>query len=387
MTDTPAPDPLVPTTRSEVLPLVLGAILPGFNGVELPPWLRAALRGGLGGVVYFRQNIDFASPGQPGRLSAEIRSLNPDAVIALDEEGGNVTRLQSPTGSAVPGAQVLGRLDDVALTEAAGRALGRLCRAAGANLTFAPVADVNTNPANPVIGVRSFGADTALVARHTAAAVRGIQSTGVGACAKHFPGHGDTVTDSHVALPRVDLSLAQLESAHLPPFRAAAEAGVQAMMSAHIVVPELGEAPATLNPAAGALLRGLGFEGMLVTDALDMAAIRGSVGSGAGAVQALLAGADLLCVGNPANVGYTDPGAGADEGDFLEVRDAVVAAVEDGSLALEVLRRAARRRAAFLAWTRAGPRGRAGAGQEWPPPPGGPPPHPPRGTPPLPPGH
>lgn len=329
--------------------LVNGVIWPGFIGTTVPRWLAAALAEGLAGVVYFRHNIDADPPTQVAKLSASIRESNPDAIIGADEEGGNVTRLQAREGSSVPGAAVLGRLDDVAVTEAAGAEIGRMCRDAGINLVIGPVADVNTNPANPVIGVRSFGPDTALVGRHAAAMVRGIQSAGVGACAKHFPGHGDTVSDSHTALPRLDLSLAAVERDHLPPFRAAIAAGVAAMMTAHIVIPELGEAPATLNPAAGDLLRSMGFDGLLVTDALDMAAVRATVGSGSGAVQALLAGADLLCVGNPDN-SYSS--GGTDEGAYLEIRDALVAAVSDGTLPLDVLKRAAGRVASFSSRTR-----------------------------------
>ncbi|HEV7167351.1 MAG TPA: N-acetylmuramic acid 6-phosphate etherase [Micrococcaceae bacterium] len=338
-----------PLTDHQLRRLVNRVIWPGFVGTTVPAWLAAALDEGLAGAVYFRHNIDPDSPGQVVALSAAIRAANPDAVIGADEEGGNVTRLQARDGSSVPGAAVLGRLDDVALTQAAGAAIGRMCRGAGINLVIGPVADVNTNPRNPVIGVRSFGSDTALVSRHAAAMVRGIQAAGVGACAKHFPGHGDTVSDSHLSLPRLELGLAQLERDHVPPFRAAVGAGVSAVMTAHIVIPDLGEAPATLNPAAGALLRGLGFDGLLITDALDMAAVRTTVGPGAGAVQALLAGADLLCVGNPEN-SYS--GGGTDEGAYLEVRDALLGAVADAVLPLEVLRRAGGRVAAFAAWVR-----------------------------------
>ncbi len=345
--------------------LVNKVIWPGFIGTSVPRWLEEALADGLAGVVYFSHNFVPGSPGQPAQLSAAIRTANPLAVIGSDEEGGNVTRLQFRTGSDIPGAAVLGQVDDVTLTEAAGRAIGTLCRTAGINLVIGPVADVNTNPLNPVIGVRSFGSGTELVSRHTAAMIRGITATGVGACAKHFPGHGDTSTDSHVSLPRLDETLDDVDRVHLPPFRAAAAAGAAAMMSAHIVIPGLGEAPATLNPAAGALLRGLGFDGLLITDALDMAAIKATVGIGRGAVLALLAGADLICVGNPANhsgsstgngtagndsTGNADNG-GAGEDDYLQVRDALLAAVADGTLPRLVLERAADRVAAFASRT------------------------------------
>ncbi len=330
--------------------LINSVILPGFVGTTAPGWLVTALENGLAGVVYFSQNIDPDAPGQVAALSASIRAANPQAVIGVDEEGGNVTRLQSRDGSAIPGAAVLGAVNEPALTEAAGRAIARLCRNAGINLAIAPVADVNTNPRNPVIGVRAFGSDTALVGVHTAAAVSGIQSLRVAACAKHFPGHGDTVADSHMDTARVELTLAQMTASHLPPFKAATDAGVAAMMSAHIIIPELGEAPATLNPAASALLRTMGFEGVLITDALDMAAVRATVGPGEGGVLALLAGNDLLCVGNPMNA-YTT--GRDDESCYTEVYDALFAAASSGRLPVETLRRAAARVQGLAQWSAA----------------------------------
>ena len=153
------------------------------------------------------------------------------------------------------------------------------------NLDFAPVADVNTNPLNPVIGIRSFGSDAELVARQVAAFVRGLQSSGVAACAKHFPGHGDTAVDSHLALPVVD----GLEQDALVPFRAAIEADVQSIMTAHIVVRSIGETPATMSrEVLHDLLRvELGFSGAVVTDALEMKAISAGVGVEEGAVRAI----------------------------------------------------------------------------------------------------
>ena len=328
--------------------LVNSVILPGFVGTTAPQWLVRALENGLAGVVYFSHNIDPDTPGQVAELSATIRAANPQAVIGVDEEGGNVTRLQAREGSSIPGAAVLGALNELDTTEAAGRALGRLCREAGINLTIAPVADVNTNPLNPVIGVRAFGSDTALVCAHTAAAVTGIQSLRVAACAKHFPGHGDTVADSHMDTARVELTMAQMSEFHLPPFKAATDAGVAAMMSAHIIIPELGEEPATLNPAASALLREMGFEGVLITDALDMAAVRATVGPGEGGVLALLAGNDLVCVGNPLNA-YTT--GRDDESCYTEVYDALFAAAQSGRLPVETLQKAAARATALAQWS------------------------------------
>lgn len=329
-----------PTSDRAVLEAVNGVIVPGFFGTELPQWLADALDEGVAGVVYFGQNIS----GQTAELSASIRAHRASALIATDEEGGTVTRLEAVHGSTVPGPAQLGVVDEPALSAAVGAAIAARAAAVGINLVFGPVADVNTNPANPVIGVRSFGADAPTVATHVAATVRGIQASGaVAACAKHFPGHGDTHSDSHLALPELVIDASEIEDVHFEPFRAAIAAGVRTIMTAHIRVPAWGEAPATLNPVILGKLRALGFDGVIVTDALDMAAIRESVGAGPGAVAAIQAGADLLCIGNPqTNLG----GSGepdADRQDYLEVRDALVAAVASGELDLEQLRRAADR--------------------------------------------
>jgi beta-N-acetylhexosaminidase len=325
--------------------LVNGVLWPGFEGHTAPDWLKRALEHGLAGVVYFGHNVaqhpsGTAVPAQISALSAQLRGIRPTVVIGADEEGGNVTRLEAEHGSSLPSAAQLGRVDDIALTRRVWVELGRRLTAAGINLGIAPVADVNTDKRNPVIGVRSFGADAALVARHVVAAVCGMQSTGIAACVKHFPGHGDTHTDSHHDLPRLDLSWAQIERDHLPPFFAAVEAGVRVVMTAHIVVPELGNAPATLNPRILGTLRSHGFDGVVVTDALDMAAIRSSVGAGPGAVAAINAGADLLCIGNPSNLGPKG-GAGRDVDDYLEVRCALLDALDDGTLSTAVLEDAA----------------------------------------------
>ncbi len=322
--------------------LANAVVWPGFFGTTAPEWLLSELRDGLAGVVYFGQNVGDDVAG----LSAEILAANPAALIGIDEEGGSVTRLERGAGSTVPGAAQLGAIDDVAVTAAVGAELARRLRAVGANAELGPVADVNTNPGNPVIGVRAFGDDAALVSRHALAMIDGIQRGAVAACAKHFPGHGDTHLDSHHALPEIALDVDEYERVHLEPFRLAVEAGVDMIMTAHIVVPAWGEAPATLNPRILGILRDWGFEGVIVTDALDMAAIRESVGIGGGAVQALAAGADLLCIGNP-----TNPGAAAapdqDERDFHAARDAIVAALRDGSLSVERVREAGARVAAL----------------------------------------
>lgn len=314
----------------ELTRLANSVLWPGFFGTTAPEWLRTALEEDLAGVVYFGQNISADLPA----LSADIREANPQALIGIDEEGGSVTRLEAATGSTLPGAAQLGIIDDLAVSRATGAELARRARAAGINVVLGPVADVNTDPRNPVIGVRAFGADAALVSRHVAATVDGLQGGGVAACVKHFPGHGDTHLDSHHALPVITLDPAEIEDVHLEPFRAAIAAGVDSIMTAHIVVPAWGEQPATLNAAVLGRLRDLGFEGVVITDALDMAAVRESVGIGGGAVQALAAGADLLCIGNP-----TNPGAAAladqDERDYLTARETIVAALREGTLPRE----------------------------------------------------
>ncbi|HXH36307.1 MAG TPA: glycoside hydrolase family 3 N-terminal domain-containing protein [Plantibacter sp.] len=332
---------------TDIARLVRGVLWPGFLGRDAPEWLLRELDGGLAGVVYFGQNIS-PDPADVVALSTTLHAHRPEILIGIDEEGGNVSRLEALTGSTLPGHAQLGALDDIATTRAVGAALAERLRAAGANVALAPVADVNTNPANPVIGVRSFGPTSALVARHTAALIDGLQAGGVAACVKHYPGHGDTASDSHLDLPRIDLDLAEIEREHLPPFTAAIEAGVASVMTAHIVVPAFGDAPATLNPVPLRRLRESGFDGVIISDALDMAAIRSTTGSGRGAVLALEAGVDLLCIGNPSNLGPKQ-GATTDEDDYLEVFDAICAAIADGSLDRSIVERAAARVATLAA--------------------------------------
>jgi beta-N-acetylhexosaminidase len=304
--------------------LAAACLLPGFAGLEPPAELLRWIERGLGGVVLFGRNIRDAQ--QVAALTARLRAERADLVIATDEEGGDVTRLEATTGSSYPGNLALGVVDDVELTRRVAASIAADLAAAGVNLNFAPVADVNTNPGNPVIGVRSFGAEPELVARHVAAFVEGMQGAGVSACAKHFPGHGDTSTDSHLELPVAGGDLA----AHLLPFRAAVQAGVEAVMTAHVVVPELDADPATLSAAALRLLRDeLGFSGLVVSDALEMRAVAGTVGPEEAAVRALAAGVDALCLGHDLEL---EP-----------VHAAVVAAVESGRLSRERLADAAGR--------------------------------------------
>ena len=274
--------------------LAAACVFPGFPGPAPPDWLRRRLQEGLGGVVLFAWNV--AGPEQVAALTAALRAERPEVVVAIDEEGGDVTRLEAATGSSYPGNLALGAVDDVDLTRRVATALGADLRAAGIDLDLAPVADLLANTDSPIVGVRSFGSDPGLVARHVAAFVSGLQAAGVAACAKHFPGHGDVAEDSHVALPTVD----ELRAEALLPFRAAIAAGVRAIMSAHIVVLSLGGEPATLSRAIlHDVLRGeLGFEGLVISDALEMAAISATTGVGEAAVRAVSAGADAVCLGH-----------------------------------------------------------------------------------------
>jgi beta-N-acetylhexosaminidase len=320
----------------------LTVLQPGFTGTTAPDWLLRRLGEGLASVGLFGRNI--ASPEQLAALTAQLRAERDDVLVAIDEEGGDVTRLEVRTGSSFPGNHALGAVDDVELTREVARELGRRLAACGVNLNWAPSADVNSNPGNPVIGVRSFGADPGLVARHTAAYVEGLQSAGVAACTKHFPGHGDTAVDSHHALPRIDVDPAVLGDRDLAPFRAAITAGSRAVMSAHILVPALDpDRPATLSPRILTdLLRGeLGYDGLIVTDGMEMQAIAATYGIERGSVLAIAAGADAICVG----------GGLADDETVRRLRDALVDAVRSGELAEERLADAARRVRALARWT------------------------------------
>ena len=315
----------------------LSVLMPGFTGTAPPAWVRRTLAEGLAGVCLFGQNVE--GPGQVRALTRALRAERPDVLVASDEEGGSVTRLDAGLGSPWPGAATLGALDDVEATYATALGLGRQAGAAGVDLVLAPVLDVNSEPDNPVIGVRSFGADPDLVARHGVAFVRGLRDAGVTACAKHFPGHGATRTDSHVDLPVLDVDVDTWRARDLPPFAAAVAAGVPSVMTAHVVVRALDANPATTSaPVLGLLRDELGFDGVVVSDALDMRAISDGVGRAAGAVRALAAGVDLLCVGNPAFPdGYDEVAA------VEEIVAAIVAAVEAGSLPLARLEEASRR--------------------------------------------
>jgi beta-N-acetylhexosaminidase len=325
--------------------LAAACLFPSFPGPEAPGWILRWCERGLGGVVLFADNVRDA--GRTAVLTRALRAAQPDLIVAIDEEGGDVTRLEVETGSSYPGNLALGVVDDVELTRGVAASIAQDLVRVGVTMNLAPVADANTNPENPVIGVRAFGSDPALVARHTAAFVESTQRAGVAACAKHFPGHGDTAVDSHLDLPTVDADREELEATALVPFRAAIAARVQAVMTAHLAVPALDPAPATLSERViGGLLRDeLGFGGLVVSDALDMRAIAGRLGLEAAAVSALAAGVDALCLG-----------PSFDAAAIERAHTAILAAVRDGRLSAERLAAAAAAVARTGAWASAAAR-------------------------------
>ncbi|MEV0722808.1 glycoside hydrolase family 3 N-terminal domain-containing protein [Micromonospora purpureochromogenes] len=324
--------------------LALGTLLAAYPGPVPPQWAVDLVAEGLAGHTLFGTNVH--DPAQVAASTLALRAGRPDVLIAIDEEGGDVTRLAHATGSPYPGNAALGAVDDTALTGRVYAAIGAELAALGITVNLAPTVDVNTADENPVIGTRSFGADPARVAAHSAAAVAGLQSAGVAACAKHFPGHGATMADSHHELPTVDVSPALLRERDLPPFAAVVEAGTRAVMTAHIRVPALtGDGPATFSRAVLVdLLRGeYGFTGTVITDALEMqGAALAAGGVGPAAVRALAAGADLLCIGAKVDAALVEHVAGE-----------IVAAIDDGRLDRARVEEAAGRTAALAAWTRA----------------------------------
>ncbi|MEO3777122.1 glycoside hydrolase family 3 N-terminal domain-containing protein [Micromonospora sp. B11E3] len=324
--------------------LALGTLLAAYPGPVPPDWAVDLVGEGLAGHTLFGTNVH--DPAQVAASTAALRAARADVLIAIDEEGGDVTRLAHATGSPYPGNAALGAVDDLALTERVYTAIGAELAVLGITVDLAPTVDVNTADENPVIGTRSFGADPERVAAHSAAAVAGLQSVGVAACAKHFPGHGATVADSHHELPTVDVPPTVLRERDLPPFAAVIAAGVRSIMTAHIRVPALtGDGPATFSRAVlvDLLRREYGFTGTIITDALEMkGAALAAGGVGPAAVRALAAGADLLCIGAQIDAELVE-----------RVAAEIVGALGDGRLDRARVEEAAGRAAALAAWTRA----------------------------------
>jgi beta-N-acetylhexosaminidase len=278
-------------------------VLVGFDGLAASPHLKRLIRDfGVGQVILFARNVE--GPAQVAELCREIQSAARMAghdlpvLISVDQEGGRVARLQAPW-TVWPPMRALGRIgrEDFALR--VGQELAAELLACGIRLDFAPDMDVDTNPQNPIIGDRALSGDPALVARLGVAMIRGFQEARVAACAKHFPGHGDTTVDSHLELPVVDHPRRRIEEIELAPFRAAIAAGVATIMTAHVLVRDLDpDQPATLSPIVigGMLRKQLGYGGVIVSDDLEMKAVANLDAPGRLAVRAARAGCDVLAV-------------------------------------------------------------------------------------------
>jgi len=317
-------------TTDELRRAAAGALIVGFAGTTAPDALRRAVADGLGGVVLFTRNVRDA--GRLTALTASLRAERPDVLIAIDHEGGEFSHLSSVDEWPPASPRCLGDLDDTDLTRAGARDAARLLARFGIDVMLAPSVDVNSNPANPIISTRSFGTTPALVSRHGAAFIAGVHDAGIAACAKHFPGHGDVAVDSHLALPYVDRWAEEVATVELPPFAAAIAAGVDLVMSAHIVYTDYDTVPATLSRRllTSLLREELGFTGVITTDALEMRGITGTRTIAQAVVESVAAGADLAMVA----IADADPAG---------LTAALVDAVGNGSLAAERLADAAER--------------------------------------------
>jgi beta-N-acetylhexosaminidase len=314
-----------------------GLFAVGFHGTTPSPEVVELIRRGVYGVVLFGRNVESAE--QVAELVAELKRLAArPLLVSIDQEGGRVARLRSRQGfTELPPMRALGATCDERLAFETGALLGRELRAVGIDQDYAPVVDVDTNPANPVIGDRSFSRDPKQVGRMGAALARGLQSAGVAACAKHFPGHGDTSQDSHEDLPRLPHPLSRLREVELAPFRVLAREGVASVMTAHVVFEALDPVrPATLSPSVLRLLRTeCAYQGCVISDDLQMKAVLEAAVPGA-----LSAGVDALLVCHDAAVQH-------------RAIDIARAAVEEGGIWPPIVERATRNVRELLRW--AGP--------------------------------
>jgi beta-N-acetylhexosaminidase len=272
-------------------------VIGGFDGVELPARFERALRDGRrGGAIVFKRNLG-GGTAQVAALARAVHVASPRPLLGIDQEGGRVARLRAPL-LEVPPMRTIASWGQVALAERIAGAVGAELAALGFTIDFAPVLDVNTCADNPVIGDRAFGDDPETCSTFGAAWIRGLQGSGLLACGKHFPGHGDTSKDSHFDLPMVDQPRERLDRVELAPFRAAVAADVASLMTAHVVYPAIdGGRPATLSPAVCTAMRDeLGFRGLLVSDDLEMRAVAARWSIEDATVLAVAAGCDALLV-------------------------------------------------------------------------------------------
>lgn len=279
--------------------LAASAVVIGFEGTEVPPEAWSLVGQGVAGAILFKRNAS-GGASQVARLTDALkREAARPFLVCVDQEGGRVARLRGEPFTALPPMREVGARGDEALAFAAGRVLARDVRAVGIDVDFAPVLDVDTNPANPVIGDRSLSRQAGEVARLGVALARGIESEGVASCGKHFPGHGDTSQDSHLTLPCLHHPMERLRAVELAPFAAYARAGLASIMTAHVVFEAVEPGlPATFSRRVldGILRNELGFRGVIVSDDLEMKAIAERYSLAEAGVRAVAAGADLLLV-------------------------------------------------------------------------------------------
>jgi beta-N-acetylhexosaminidase len=311
----------------------------GFVGTSLPDDARDLIRQGVRNCILFARNIE--SPQQLAGLTFATKSAagTDPFMMSVDQEGGRVLRMREPF-TLIPSMRQVGQAGDETLAYEIGKVVAREVRAVNFDMNLAPVCDVDTNPGNPVISSRSFGQTPELVAQLASALVRGIQSQGVGACAKHFPGHGDTVKDSHHELPTLPThDMARMTEIELPPFEAAIKAGVAGVMTAHVIyTPIDADYPGTMSKTilGGILRKQLGFNGLVVSDDMQMKAIADHYGFDDAVVRAVDAGVDLLWICHTTAL----------QARAIEV---IIKAVESGELLPRRLEEAARRQDAVFA--------------------------------------
>jgi beta-N-acetylhexosaminidase len=303
----------------------------GFYGKTLSDDLKGLLERGVGGVILFSRNV--GSPAEVLELNRQIKqTAGRPLLLAVDQEGGQVARLRQGF-TTLPPLRALGATGSAALARELGKVVGRELRAVGFDMNYAPVLDIDTNPQNPIIGARSFGRTPELVTELGLALAAGLEEAGVAACGKHFPGHGDTSQDSHLELPKLPHPLARLEQVELAPFRAAARAGIASFMTAHVIFEAVdSKYPATMSRdvLTGILREQLGYDGLVVTDDVEMKAIADNYGVEEVVLLGLNAGVDHFLCCHTAALAH-------------RAIEAVVQAVSSGQLSREVLDNATRR--------------------------------------------
>jgi len=303
----------------------------GFYGKAVSDDLKGLLSRGVGGVIFFARNV--GTPEEVLGLNRDIKAAaNRPLLLAIDQEGGQVARLRNGF-TELPPMRAVGATGSATLARELGGLIARELRAVGFDMNYAPILDIDTNPDNPIIAARSFGRTPELVTELGLALAAGLQEAGVAACGKHFPGHGDTSQDSHLELPTLPHAMERLERVELAPFRAAAKAGIASFMTAHVIFEAVdSKYPATMSRAVltGILREKLGYDGMVVTDDVEMKAIADNYGVEEAVVLGLNAGVDHFLCCHTAELAH-------------RAIEAIVRAVENGKLSQQILDTATRR--------------------------------------------